>query len=167
MVRPAGIYGPLERRFLKLAKMINDRKFIIFGSGEIYYHFIHVDDLSEALILAAEKEDVVGEIFIIADDHALPVGRIVQIVAEELGVSPPRIRLPYSLLYGVSAACEFACKPFGVSPPLHRRRAAWFNSARSFDIGKARRELGFEPKVAPQEGLREMVRSYKEAGWLT
>ena len=166
VIRPAAIYGKLEDRFLKLARLVKSGRFVMFGNGQVPYHFIHVDDLSEAFILAAEKDDVVGEIFIIADDHALPVGRIVQIVAEELGVSPPRIRLPYSLLYGVSAACEFACKPFGVSPPLHRRRAAWFNSARSFDIGKARRVLGYEPKVAPEDGLREMVRSYVEAGWL-
>jgi nucleoside-diphosphate-sugar epimerase len=76
------------------------------------------------------------------------------------------MRLPYPLLYYASAACEFACKPFSISPPLHRRRAAWFNSTRSFDIGKARRILGYEPKIRPAEGLKEMVRSYVDAGWL-
>jgi nucleoside-diphosphate-sugar epimerase len=57
-------------------------------------------------------------------------------------------------------------KPFPVSAPLHRRRAAWFNSTRQFDITKARQRLGFEPRITPQVGLGEMVRSYQEAGWL-
>ena len=52
------------------------------------------------------------------------------------------------------------------STPLHRRRAAWFNSTRAFDIGKARRILGYQPKIPPEQGLKEMVRSYTEAGWL-
>jgi nucleoside-diphosphate-sugar epimerase len=70
-------------------------------------------------------------------------------------------------LYYASAVCELACKPFSISPPLHRRRAAWFNSTRSFDIGKARRILGYDPKVRPEDGLKEMVRSYVDAGWLS
>jgi nucleoside-diphosphate-sugar epimerase len=82
-------------------------------------------------------------------------------------VHGPRLRLPYPLLYYASAACEFACKPFAISPPLHRRRAAWFSSTRAFDIGKARRILGYQPKVQPEDGLKQMVRSYVDAGWLS
>ncbi len=62
--------------------------------------------------------------------------------------------------------CEAVCKPFGVSPPLHRRRASWFRSARAFDISKAKEKLGFAPRIKPEEGLPAMVRSYREAGWL-
>jgi nucleoside-diphosphate-sugar epimerase len=166
VVRPAGIYGPRERRFLKIAKMIKDRRFIMFGKGDVYYHFVHVDDLCHGLMLCAERDEAVGTAFIIGDDHAVKIKDVVTLIAETLGVPPPRIRLPYTLLYGVSAACEFACKPFSVSPPLHRRRAAWFNSNRAFDIGKARRVLGYQPKIQPERGIKEMVRSFQEAGWL-
>jgi nucleoside-diphosphate-sugar epimerase len=41
VVRPAAIYGPHERRFLKLARAIKNRQFIMFGSGETTYHFVH------------------------------------------------------------------------------------------------------------------------------
>lgn len=167
VARPAGIYGPRERRFLKLAKMIQDRRFIMFGNGEVHYHFVHVDDLCEALMLCAERDEAVGEAFIIADDHAVTINEIVRVISEALDVPPPRIRLPYPLLYGVSAACEFACKPFGISPPLYRRRAAWFNSNRAFSIAKARRDLGYQPKIPPETGLKDMVRSFREAGWLS
>ena len=58
-----------------------------------------------------------------------------------------------------------------VQAVLHRAaaasaRAAWFNSTRWFDIGKARRVLGYQPKIEPEEGLKEMVHSYQQAGWL-
>jgi nucleoside-diphosphate-sugar epimerase len=94
------------------------------------------------------------------------VNGIVSIVARELGVAPPRLRLPFPVLYGASLLCEAVCLPFRLSPPLHRRRASWFNSARAFDIGKAKKKLGFQPNVRPEDGLPAMIRSYREAGWL-
>lgn len=163
VVRPAAIYGPREMRFLKLAKALKSGTFVMFGSGEVRYHFIHVEDLCDALCLCAELDAAVGEVFIIADARALPLNEIVRVVSQALGVRPPRLRLPYPLLYGAAAACEFVLKPFPVSAPLHRRRAAWFNSTREFDITKARQRLGYEPKIAPEDGLKEMVKSYQEA----
>lgn len=166
VVRPAGIYGPREHRFLKLAKAIKKRQFIMFGSGEVTYHFVHVDDLCNGFVLAQEKDEAIGEAFIIADDHAITLNETVRAISEALGMPPPRLRLPYPLLYAASAVCEAACKPFSISPPLHRRRAAWFNSTRAFDISKARRMLGYEPKIPPEQGLKEMTLSFIEAGWL-
>lgn len=166
VIRPAAIYGPLEDRFLKLAKLLKQRRFMMFGDGEVLYHFIHIDDLCQAFRLAAEKPEAVGEVFIIADDHAITLNQIVATMCEELGAPLPRIRLPYAALWTTSAVCEFACKPFGLSPPLHRRRAHWFRSIRSFDIAKARAKLGYAPRVPVEQGLRGMVRSYEEAGWL-
>ena len=166
VVRPAAIYGPLETRFLKLARSLKRGTFVMFGSGEVRYHFIHVEDLSESFCLCAERDEAVSEVFIIADDHALSLNEVVRVMSEALGIRPPRLRLPYPLLYGAAAACEFALKPFPVSAPLHRRRAAWFNATRQFDISKARQRLGYDPKIAPEDGLKEMVRSYQEAGWI-
>ena len=111
VIRPAAIYGPRERRFLKLAKTIKNRQFIMFGSGEVTYHFVHVDDLSEGFVLAQEKDGAIGQVFIIADDHAVTLNETVRAVSEALNMPPPRLRLPYPLLYAASAVCEFACKP--------------------------------------------------------
>jgi nucleoside-diphosphate-sugar epimerase len=166
VIRPAAIYGPLEQRFLKIPKLLQRGRFIMFGNGEVLYHFIHIRDLCEAFVLAATRTEAVGEVFIIADDHAITLNRIIAIACDELGVSVPRVRLPYFALWLPSAICEFACKPFGLSPALHRRRAHWFRSTRSFDITKARTKLGFEPKMSIEDGLREMVRSYVDAGWV-
>jgi nucleoside-diphosphate-sugar epimerase len=166
VVRPAAIYGPLEMRFLKLARALKSGAFVMFGSGEVRYHFIHVEDLCDAFCLCAERDEAVGEVFIIADARALTLNEIVRITTQALGIREPRFRLPYPLLYGAAAACEFILKPFPVSPPLHRRRAAWFNSTREFDITKARKLLGYDPKIKAEDGIPEMVRSYQEAGLL-
>ncbi len=168
-IRPTAIYGPRERRFLKLAKMIASGHSIMFGKGEIRYHFIHTDDLSQSFVLAAEKPQAVGEAYLIGDEHPPTLNEIFQIIGDELGQQAPRYRLPYMPVYLAAALCELAFLPFrplGLSPPLYRRRVHWFNSERWFDIEKAKRELGFRPAVRIDVGLRRMVRSFVDAGWL-
>jgi len=98
VVRPAAIYGPLERRFLQLPRLIQKKRFVMFGSGEVLYHFIHIDDLCRAFELCAEHEDAPGQVYIIADDHAISMNQVVEIISEGLGVRPPRLRLPLIVL---------------------------------------------------------------------
>jgi nucleoside-diphosphate-sugar epimerase len=165
-LRPAAIYGAGETRFLPLARLIKKRRFVMFGNGQVPYHFIHVDDLSQAFVRCLENKNSIGATYIIADDHAVTLNDILHIFAEALGVPAPRWRLPLAVLLGASTLCEFSCKPFGLNPPLHRRRAEWFWSTRSFDISRARRDLAFEPAVDLRDGLRQMIESYKTANWL-
>jgi nucleoside-diphosphate-sugar epimerase len=169
-LRPAAIYGPLEQRFLKLARAVASGQFVMFGNGEVPYQFAHVKNLSLAFELAAAAgREVVGEAFIIADEKPLTLNRIVGLIGEEFGIHAPRFRLPYGPLWTASLLCEYAfmpLQPFGLSPPLYRRRAEWFRAVRWFDVGKAKRMLGYQPRRDSEEGLREMVRSYVDAGWL-
>ncbi len=166
VARPAGIYGPYEDRFLHLPRLIQRRRFVMFGSGENLYHFIHIGDLCEALVLCAERPEAIGQTYIIADDCPISLNAVVSIISDELGFPKPTLRVPLLLLTVASVVVEFACKPFRIPPPLNRRRAHFFAHTRCFDNGKARTELGFAPKIRPEEGLKEMVRSYREAGWI-
>ncbi len=59
-----------------------------------------------------------------------------------------------------------ACKPLRIAPPLFRRRADWFRQDRAFRIDKARRDLGYAPRVGIREGLAQTARWYRENGYL-
>jgi len=61
---------------------------------------------------------------------------------------------------------ERTLKPLGISPPLHRRRVNFFRIMRGFDNSKARRELGFEPKVDLGTGARRTIAWYRSEGLL-
>ncbi|MEO1240141.1 MAG: NAD-dependent epimerase/dehydratase family protein, partial [Pseudomonadota bacterium] len=63
VVRPTGIYGPGDDRFLKLFRTIENGTFRMFGSGEIAYHMTYVDDMVQGLILAGEHPAAIGEVF--------------------------------------------------------------------------------------------------------
>ena len=113
IIRPAAIYGPLEDRFFKLPKVLKSGRFIMFGSGEVLYHFIHIGDLCDAFVLCAERDKAVGQTYIIADDHAITLNQIVATMCAALDMPVPRRRLPIFVLMTASVLCEFACKPFG------------------------------------------------------
>lgn len=166
VIRPAAIYGPGEKRFLKLAQMIKKGSFMMFGSGKVLYHWIHIDDLCWAFEECSKNENAIGQTYIIADDGAIYLNDVLRIYGEAMGVSPPKMRWPLWMLMIPSTIVEFACKPFGINPPLHRRRCEWFWSTRSFDVSKAKKELGYQPKMKIEDGLVEMIRSYEAAGWL-
>jgi nucleoside-diphosphate-sugar epimerase len=62
--------------------------------------------------------------------------------------------------------CEAICAPFGIEPPIYRRRVDFFTKSRAFDISRARRELGYAPQVGLQDGIRKSLAWYRTAGWL-
>jgi nucleoside-diphosphate-sugar epimerase len=160
--RPVGIYGPGDRRFLKLFRAIKQRKFVMFGDGEILYHLTFIDDLVRGIILCGESANASGEIFIIAGEKATTLNELVARIAETLGVKKPGLYVPFWTLWTASVLCEFACKPLGINPPLFRRRADFFRKDRSFSAAKIERMLGFRPCVSLEEGLRRTADWYRK-----
>jgi nucleoside-diphosphate-sugar epimerase len=64
------------------------------------------------------------------------------------------------------AICEAVCGPLGIEPPIHRRRVDFFTKSRAFDIGRARTEIGYAPRVGLQEGIRRTLDWYRDHGWI-
>ncbi len=166
VVRPVGIYGPGDMRFLKLFKHIQNRKFMMFGNGEVLYHLTHVDDLAAGIILAGEKDPARGQVYTIAGNEYVTLNQLVGLIAQCLKVPVPRWRLPFWPLWAASLSCEILCKPLGIEPPLYRRRADFFRKDRAFDISKARNELTFSPTIDLTTGLQRTADWYKQHGYL-
>ena len=166
IARPTGIYGPGDRRLLKLFRGVARRRFVVLGTGHISYHLTYIDDLLEGFRLCGETPAAAGRTYILGGPEAPELNTLVQIIAEEAGVPPPRLRVPVWPVWLAGAACEAMCRPFGIEPPLHRRRVDFFTKNRSFDTARARRELGFSPHVGVREGVRRTLAWYREHGWL-
>ena len=166
VVRPVGIYGPGDTRFLKIFKFVNNGKFRMIGSGNVLYHLTFVDDLVQGIILAGEKEEAVGQIYTIGGPEYTTLEKLVQLIAEVLEVTVPRKKLPVWPFWIAGLLCEGVCRPLRIEPPIYRRRLDFFTKDRAFDISKARRELGYEPKVSLKTGLKITGDWYKQMGWL-
>lgn len=161
VVRPVGIYGPGDTRFLKLFKFVYNGKFRMLGSGKVLYHMTHVDDLARGILLAGEKKEALGEVFTIGGEGYLTLAELVERVAHALNVPVPRKSFPVWPVWFAGLLCEMLCRPFGIEPPLYRRRVEFFIKDRAFDISKAKRLLGYQPQVDLDAGLRQTGEWYR------
>ena len=167
ILRPTGIYGPGDpARFLMLFRMVKRGHFFIVGDGRARYHPLYIDNLCDAFELAGEDPRARGETFLIADERHLTWNELIPLVARALGVEVKIHYLPLRPVWIAAALCEAACWPLGITPPLFRRRAEMFSHMRAFDIAKARRVLGYQPKVALEEGLALSCEWYRSHGYL-
>ena len=166
-LRPAAIYGPGDpERFLMIFKRVAKGTFPMFGSGKTLYHPLYIDNLLDAFMLAMEEGKGDGQVYLIADDEFIEIENLVRKVAEALNVE---VRIPHYPLAPVIIAghiCEKVCKPFGITPPIFPRRVDWYRQNRAFKIDNAKRDLGYQPKVDIDEGLKRTAAWYKKEGYL-
>lgn len=166
VVRPAAIYGPGDRRLLKVFTMAARPVFPVIGRSKGLYHLIHVDDLTEIIQLAAVHPAAAGQAVIAGDPAALALSEIVRIIGREYGREPRLVRLPAWPFFLAADLCEAVCKPWGWAPPIYRRRVAFFTKDRSFNTARLREQLGYQYRRTTERGLRDTARWYLEQGWV-
>jgi len=166
IVRPSGIHGPGDLRFLKLFKSIKKNRFIMIGDGKTLYHMVYIDDLIDGILLCAKNDNAVGNIYILAGDKPITLNRLVEIIANCLKTKIPNFSLPFAPVYFLAFLVEILCIPLGIEPPLFRRRVDFFRKDRAFDISKAKIGLGYIPKTKIEKGLENLAEWYIKEGLL-
>jgi len=166
IVRPAGIYGPGDLRFLKLFRGIQRGYFVMLGSGKTWFHPVYVEDLVQGFLLCGTKDTAIGEVFCISSNHPITLNDLAATVAGVLDVARPRWHLPVWPFYAAGAVCEAVCVPLRLNPPLHRRRVGFFTHNRAFTSAKAERLLGYRSSMPLAEGLRLTAQWYQAHGHL-
>jgi nucleoside-diphosphate-sugar epimerase len=167
ILRPTAIYGPGDpERFFMIYKRVKNGSFPMFGSGETFYHPVYIDNLVDAFILSMDLEKGNGETYIIADEEYFQIEELVKRVGKAMDVNVKINHYPITPLVIAGHICEKVCKPFGIAPPIFPRRVDWYRQVRAFKIDKAKKELGYNPKVGIDEGLKNTAEWYKQEGYL-
>ncbi len=81
IARPSGIYGPGDRRLLKLFRGVARRTFVVLGDGRIYYHLTHIDDLVEGFRLCGEVPQAAGRTYILAGAETPTLNELIALIA--------------------------------------------------------------------------------------
>ena len=167
IIRPTAIYGPGDpERFVMIFKRAMKGFFPMFGSGQTFYHPLYIDNLVDALILAMDPGKGAGEAYIIGDEEYFSIDDLVRRVGKAIDVEVSVPRFPIWPLIMAGHVCEKLCKPFGINPPIFPRRVDWFRQVRAFSIDKAKKDLGYQPRVGIDEGLRKTGEWYKANNYI-
>jgi nucleoside-diphosphate-sugar epimerase len=157
IIRPGTFFGPGDQlHFGRIADRLRSRRAIIIGRGDNALPFVYVTDVVQGLLLALDHERAVGQAFNITNDMPLTEQELLQTIAQEIGAEPPRLHIPYAALYASACAAEYLATITRSrhQPPLTRHGVNVFGTNNRHAIDKARRELGYDPKVALHEGVR-------------
>jgi nucleoside-diphosphate-sugar epimerase len=160
IVRPGDVYGPGSRPWTVLpVEMIKSNRFVLPAMGKGIFSPVYVDDLVDGIILAAEHPDGAGQVFTISGGTGVPCNEFFGHYYRMLGKQRP-IVVPTSVAIAVTAAVATAAKLVGIKTEINPISMRYFARTGTYSIEKARRVLGYEPKIDLDEG---MVRTQK---WL-
>jgi nucleoside-diphosphate-sugar epimerase len=161
--RPAMVYGPGDMRMLKLFDRTLTKHFRMIGSGTVLAHLGYIEDQTDSFLLCAiaPRERVHCEAFNIASGEPVTLNELVAQIASVGGVSVPRLHVPVAPVWFAALLCELACKPFGIKPPLFRRRVGFFTHDRAFDLSKAEKRLGYRSRYDLKDGVTSTIDWYR------
>jgi nucleoside-diphosphate-sugar epimerase len=163
IVRPCMIYGVGgEGEFKKMATLMRRGLFPRFGGGKALTPLVHVKDVVQGAIKAAEKGRA-GEAYLLTSVRSIERAHMREFVLRAWGKRALYPYVPYWAVYGVATLFERWAELSGTTPIATRRNIASVAWDREFSIEKARRELGYEPEVSFEQGIAETVAWMKEA----
>jgi nucleoside-diphosphate-sugar epimerase len=167
VLRPAAIYGPGDpERFYLIFRRVAKGTFPMFGDGRTFYHPLYIDNLVDAFVLAMAEGKGDGRAYLIADEQFLEIEDLVRRVGKALNVDVKIPHYPVWPVVAVGHVVEKACRPFGINPPIFPRRVDWYRQNRAFKIDRAKQDLGYQPRVGIDEGLRKTAEWYRGEGLL-
>jgi len=160
IVRLCGVYGPRDRlltdRFYNLVKS----PIVIWpGKSNPRTTLGYVTDVAECAILAATSDRAAGEVYNVAPSGEQHWGEFADDLARALGKSTRRWSIPMRPVYAAAFLMELWARLWRFEEPPFLTRADLRLFEKGINLGgsKARKELGWEPRVSLEEGTRRYV----------
>jgi nucleoside-diphosphate-sugar epimerase len=168
VLRPGFIYGPRDRTVMpRLIRRLGAGKVHYLGAGQRALNTIYVGNLVEAVFLAIEKPNAVGQVYNLTDGERVTKQRFFEAVCDGLGLPHPHQRLPGWLAALAVKVLRWqsrraTCK--GKKPWVSQAQLKFLLLDLDFSIEKAKRELGYQPRWTFDQGMQETIAWYKQNG---
>lgn len=174
-LRPHVVFGPHDQRFLPaiLKRASDGRLKFSVGFGTWLSDFTYIDNLTDAVVAAEDRcrpdHAIAGQAYFITNGEPMPFWDFVSAVLRELDLPPIRFRIPYHVAYAAAAVSEtvetLRGGQLGQEANLSRFAVKYLCTHHYFRIDKARRDLGYDPKVNIAEGVRRTAAWLRANGW--
>lgn len=162
VVRPGDVYGPGSRPWTVLpVRLIRKNLFLLPARGNGIFSPVHVDDLVDGLLLAAEHPAAPGQVFTLAGGAGVPYREFFGHYYRMLGKRGP-LCLPTGVAVAAATAAAGAAALAGRTTEINAISMRYFTRTGTYSIAKARRMLGYAPAVGLAEGMARTERWLRE-----
>jgi nucleoside-diphosphate-sugar epimerase len=163
IVRPSWIYGPRDRTSLpRVLKALKQRRAAMVGRGHNRLNIVYAADVADGAIRAANNPAAIGRAYNLSSEGELTQREFLSLLTTALGRPPVRLRFPYRLAFAGGFFAELVARAIRMRRPPHFTRyvVALIGRSTRFSSERARKELGWEPRVPAAEGLRRTLEWY-------
>lgn len=160
IVRPSWIYGPRDRTTLpRVLKALDAGRVVQIGPGDNLLNIVYAADVAEGAIRAANHPGAAGRAYNLSSPGEVTQRQFLDLLTESLGKPPVTRRVPYRVAFWGGFAAEAVARAARLKRPPHITRYAVALIGRStrYSVERARRELGWRPRVSVHEGVRRTL----------
>ena len=165
VVRPTAAYGPWDRDVLPLFRLA-ERRLLPVVTGGCRVTLLHVDDLVEGLLAAALARCAPGRTYHLASARSYGWPEIADAFRAAGDGRGLRVPTPPAAVRALGLLGEAFARLRPGRPAFSRELAREVLESWECDVGRARRDLGFAPRVELADGFAATARWYRERGWL-
>ena len=167
ILRPSAVYRPRERNICNYFKLVNKGFLLLLGDGRKTISLIHIDDLVNAILTAAEHSPS-GETYFVSNDRAYSWEEIGRSIKKALNKTHLlRLKLPEFMAYPVGCFFDFLSlvtrkpTPINSQKIIEMKQQAWLCSNR-----KIREKLHWRPELSLEEGVKQTADWYITEKWI-
>jgi nucleoside-diphosphate-sugar epimerase len=168
-LRPHLIWGPRDTNLVpRLVERAKAGQLRWVGDGSNLVDTLYIDNAVQAHVLAANRLEggaaCAGQTYFVSNGDPRPLKEIVNGILAAAGVPPVEQSIPKFAALVAGAVFETAHRllPLRGEPRMTRVIARHLATSHWYDIGAARRDLGYEPEVSIEEGLRRLTAWFAE-----
>jgi nucleoside-diphosphate-sugar epimerase len=167
IVRPPAVYGPRDREFLRLFRIVRRGIAPVFGTGEQELSLVYVRDLVDAIARAGTVPGIEGRVFHAAHGEVVRSREVARAVGAALGRSPVVVPVPGTLARPIVGLIGRAAAATGRRSVVNSDKMAEFLAPSwLLAVDRAARDLGWTASVGVVEGMRRTAEWYRAEGWL-
>ena len=161
IVRPATIYGPGGKNSLVRVGVRKGRFNVIFGDGTNVLPLVYVDNVVDALVLAAQRDEAIGRAYNVVDDDRITQREYLERMGGALGAKHSTVYLPLSTVRVLASGADLAkaaLRGGRMSPQGMFSRITRSLQGVRYDTSRAKTELGWKPRVDFDTALARIAR---------
>ena len=163
ILRPGIIFGPRGNVFLpNIGFAIKNKLFVIIGRGRNLLPLTYVENVVDAILAAAKEDKAIGQAYNIVDESTITQEAYLKEYLRVTETNGLRVKVPYLIPYVAAWGLEYAYRflaPHSL-PPISRYRLACACKSIYYDNSKAKIDLGWRPKIKPEEAIQKTFEWY-------